>query len=268
MDPDDPLVKRRPTLNPYFYGGSAILRRLLWDINPQSWISRRRISGLKDRFTGQKAVILCNGPSLNKVDLSEIPSSCFTVGLNKINLLFERTDFRPNCIVAVNPYVIEQNRDFYNSTEIPLFLDSVGLRKGWIRPRDGIVFLHSGGPPNGFAKDCSVSINQGSTVTYVALQLVFHMGFHHIALVGADHNFAVNGPSNKTVLGDAVDNSHFDTRYFANVKWQLPDLVDSEFSYWKARRIFEAYDRRVVNCTVGGKLEVFERLPLNRFIAE
>jgi len=267
MDLDDPLVLRRPTLNPYFYGGGAILRRLLWDINPQSWISRKRMSRWKDRYAGQKALVLCNGPSLNKVDLSVIPPDLFTMGLNKINLLFERTDFRPGCIVAVNPYVIEQNRDFYNTTDIPLFLDSAGLRKGWIRPRDSIIFMHSGGPQNGFAKDCSMSINQGSTVTYVALQLAFHMGFYEVALVGADHNFAATGPANKTVEGAAVDESHFDPRYFANMKWQLPDLVGSDLSYWKARQVFEAYDRKIVNCTVGGKLEVFERKSLEQFIA-
>lgn len=267
MDQDDPLVKRRPTLNPYLYNGYAIARRLLWDLNPLSWISRRKLGKWKNKHQGEKAIILCNGPSLNKVDFNLIgKSNCFVFGLNKINLLFDRTDFRPNCIVAANPFVIEQNKAFYNHTEIQLFIDSVGAQKRWIKPRANTIFLHSGGSSHSFAKDCSISVNQGPTVTYVALQLAFHMGFKYVALVGADHTFAVKGAANKTVDGSNRDESHFDPRYFANVKWQLPDLFESEVAYTRANIMYNAHDRKMVNCTVGGELNVFNRISLDEFL--
>ncbi len=267
MDLEDPLVKRRETLNPYLYNGHAIVKRLLWDFNPLSWISRRTLSKWKNKYQGENAIILCNGPSLNKVDFNLISESdCFVFGLNKINLLFDRTDFRPNCIVAVNPFVIEQNKEFYNHTKIPLFLDAVGACKMWISPRSNVCFLHSGGSSHSFAKDCSISVNQGPTVTYVALQLAFHMGFKHVALLGADHNFAVNGAANKTVNGDNRDESHFDPRYFANVEWQLPDLFESEVAYTRANIMYNAHDRKIFNCTVGGKLNVFNRMSLDEFL--
>jgi len=264
---DDPLVKKRATLNPYFHGGRDILHRLLWDIRIQSWISRRKLAEWKDKYLGNKAVILCNGPSLNSVDFKLLEeSNVYTFGLNKINLLFDRSSFRPNCIVAVNPLVIEQNKDFFNDTEISLFLDSVGAQKGWVNARRNVAFLHSGGNPNGFAKDCSMSINQGYTVTYVAMQLAFHMGFKNVALVGADHSFATKGAANKTVKGEAVDESHFDPRYFANVNWQLPDLFESEVAYSRADNIYKVHGKKIVNCTDGGKLEVFQRETLESFL--
>ncbi|WP_277882134.1 hypothetical protein [Oculatella sp. FACHB-28] len=37
----------------------------------------------------------------------------YTFGLNKINLLFEYSEFRPSCIVSVNSFVVEQNAEFY-----------------------------------------------------------------------------------------------------------------------------------------------------------
>ncbi len=265
MDYEDPLVKRRETLVPYLFCGKEIIKRMLWDFHPQSWISRKKIKKWKNRYLGKKAIILCNGPSLNKVDFNLIDPDIFTFGLNKINLLFNRTSFRPNCIVAVNPFVLEQNKSFYNQTTIPLFIDSSATK--WIKPRRNTIFIHSGGPPNGFAKDCSISITQGYTVTYVAMQLAFHMGFTNVALVGADHNFATKGPSNKTVLGGPVDHSHFDPKYFSNVKWQLPDLFESEVSYHRANKIYEAHDRKIYNCTEGGKLEIFDRLSLTDFLA-
>lgn len=256
----------RATINPYRKAAGLILFRILWDIHPYSWVSRKRIKKWKDRFSGQKAVILCNGPSLNRVNFDELAGNgIFAFGLNKINLLFKRTDFRPSVIVAVNPHVIKQNADFYNTTDIPLFLDS--KCKKWVRFRDNIHFLHSASVSGNFARDCSISISQGHTVTYVAMQLAFHMGFKEIALVGCDHTFATKGPANKTVIAGQEDPNHFDPHYFAGgVKWQLPDLAQSEVHYEIARDIFARHGRKIVNCTNGGKLEVFTRQPLSKFL--
>ncbi|KOR31965.1 hypothetical protein TI05_10280 [Achromatium sp. WMS3] len=265
IDKEDPIVKERPVINPYIHGAALIVRRLLWDIRPESWRSRRKIKLWKDKYKGQKAVILCNGPSLLKSDLSLL-DDIFTFGLNKINLLFDKSDFRPSCVVAVNPFVIEQNEIFFNTTNIPLFLDSFGIKH--IKRRKNIIFLPSAHLPR-FARDCSISINQGATVTYAALELAFHMGFKEVALIGADHNFATKGPANKTVVSGEKDESHFDPNYFAGgVKWQLPDLFQSEVSYMMAKQVYEAFDRKVFNATEGGCLEVFPRVPLAEFVSE
>jgi hypothetical protein len=221
----------------------------------------------RDRFRGERAVILCNGPSLLTVDFDALrQSGVFCFGLNKINLLFERTPFRPSCVVAVNPHVIEQNAGFFDETDLPLFLDSGA--KGHVRPRANVAFLHSSAFPK-FSRDCSLSVWQGYTVTFVAMQLAFHMGFRQVALVGADHNFATPGPANQTVVSGEKDESHFDPRYFAGgMKWQLPDLFQSEVAYTMARDTYRAFGGRVVNCTEGGRLEVFDRMSMDAFLSE
>jgi len=256
----------KATINPYRSAVGLILFRILWDIHPYSWVSRKRIKTWKDRFLGQKAVILCNGPSLNRVNFDDLAASgTFTFGLNKINLLLKRINFRPSVIVAVNPYVIEQNAEFYNRTDIPLFLDSKGGKR--VRFRNNVHFLHSADSSGSFAKDCSISINQGHTVTYVAMQLAFHMGFKEVALAGCDHTFATKGPANKTVIAGKEDPNHFDPNYFADgVKWQLPDITASELHYEVARDTFERHGRKIINCTEGGKLEIFTRQPLSEFL--
>tara|TARA_Y100000589_G_C27111949_1_gene612594 strand:- start:115 stop:906 length:792 start_codon:yes stop_codon:yes gene_type:complete len=252
-------------LNPYKEGIRIIGSRLLWDFNLQSIISRNKLRKYKNKYKNKKAVILCNGPSLNKVDFKDLQNT-FTFGLNKINLLFERSDFRPSVIVSCNPYVIEQNANFYNSTKIPLLLDSIALRKNYVKPRKNIIYYHS--TSKGFARDCSLSIHQGYTVTYVALQFAFHFGFNQVALVGADHTFGTKGPSNKVVNASKVDNNHFDKRYFSgDMKWQLPDLLNSEVSYTLAKENYECFGRKVYNATVGGSLEIFERIDLKDFIS-
>ncbi|MBA3029863.1 MAG: DUF115 domain-containing protein [Desulfobacteraceae bacterium] len=258
--------KQKAAINPYRFAINAILHRILWDIHPHSWLSRKKIRKWQDRYSGQKAVILCNGPSLNHVKFDNLSASgVFTIGLNKINLLFGRSDFRPSVIVAVNPHVIEQNAEFYNHTDLPLFIDSKSRR--WVSFRETVHYLHSVEWAGDFARDCSISINQGYTVTYVAMQLAFHMGFKEVALVGCDHSFTTQGPANRTVVAEEKDHNHFDPGYFSGgVKWQLPDLLQSEAHYKIARENFEKYGRRVVDCTHGGKLKVFERMPLGDFL--
>ena len=263
IEDQDPLIGSRPTINPYRTAAGLVFDRLRWDLHPESWRSRARLKALRDAYHGEKAVILCNGPSLNKVNFDFL-EGVFCFGLNKINLLFDRSNFRPNAVVAVNRFVIEQNAAFFNSTDIPLFISKVGL--GHIRRRRNVAFLPSTNVPR-FARDVSISCYEGHTVTYVALQLAFHMGFRQVALVGADHTFASKGPANMTVTAGEADESHFDPRYFSGgVQWQLPDLFQSEVAYTMARDTYAAFGGRIVNATDGGKLEVFDRLPIRDFV--
>ena len=265
MKSDTHELMESATINPYLIAANNILSRLLWDLNAESWRSRRKILSWKNRYMGQKAVIVCNGPSLLKTDL-RILQDTFTFGLNKINLLFDKSDFRPSCIVAVNTFVIEQNAEYYRETDIPLFIDSFGIHH--IKPRKNIVFLHSSNHHK-FSRDCSLSIFQGATVTFVAMQLAFHMGFKNIALIGCDHNYSRKGPAHQIVVADEKDDNHFDPTYFSGgAKWQLPDLIHSELSYSMARDVFQRYGRNIYNATEGGSLELFPRIHLQNFIEE
>ena len=253
-------------LNPYRITASLLLNRLWWDLHPDSWIQRRKIASLRNRHRREKAVILCNGPSLRDVDFSSIGDT-FTFGLNKINLLFEESAFRPSCVVAVNPYVIEQNSDFFSSSEIPLFLDRCAPSHG-VKRRHNLYLLDSCDFPY-FARDCSVSIFQGFTVTYVALQLAYHMGFTRVALVGCDHHYPYTGVPNGVVRNKEGDLAHFSKDYFSvGEAWQLPDLKASELYYDVARRCFEEDGRSIVNASTRSNLTIFQRKSLEEFLNE
>jgi hypothetical protein len=264
------LRQHRATISPYRALVSAqqeLIRdawnRLKWDVRSDARQSQKRLSFERNRHQGAKAVILCNGPSLLKTDFGSLKDA-FTFGLNKINLLFSKSDFRPSCVVSINRLVLEQNAAFFNETELPLYLSHKAA--DLIHFRDNVRFLHMVNSHK-FARDISGSVNEGATVTFVALQVAFHLGFTRVALVGCDHNFAVQGKANATVLGKGEDKSHFDPNYFAHgVPWQLPDLDASEMAYRLAKGVYEAFDREIVNCTEGGKLEIFRRCPLAEFL--
>jgi len=258
--------EQRDVVNPYFNAIKIMLERLKWDLNLNSWSSRQKIRQLKNIHKGKKAIIICNGPSLREVDFSKFSNTdVYYFGLNKINLMFDKTEFRPDSIVACNHLVIEQNASFYNNTEIPLFLNSD--KSNIIKANKNTIFVNFSSIPRKFAKDCSMSLCQGHTVTYVALQLAYHMGFSEVGLIGCDHYFETKGPSNKTVISGENDPNHFHPKYFADgMKWDLPDLLGSEYHYDYADKIYKQNGRKIVNCTEGGKLEIFERMPLEEFL--
>lgn len=254
----------RPDINPYRFATALVLQRLRWDLKPQSWKSRRRLRACRGCFAGQKAVIVCNGPSLLKSNLSLL-TGVFSFGLNKINLLFNTSDFRPSCVVAVNPFVIEQNCDFFKATEIPLYLNSDAL--GLIGSRANVTYVHTTMQKK-FALDCSMSVFVGNTVSFVAMQLAYHLGFSRVALIGCDHDYAHKGVPNQAAAAKGKDVNHFSPDYFTNgVTWQFPDLLASEMAYTLAKDVFAADGRQIFNATVGGKLTVFPRLTLEEYLA-
>ncbi|MEH6592726.1 MAG: 6-hydroxymethylpterin diphosphokinase MptE-like protein [Halioglobus sp.] len=263
VDAKNPLLSVPAVINPYRTSAILLKNRLLWDLRPESWRSRRKIRKWHNKYIGEKAVIVCNGPSLLETNL-DLLEGVFTFGLNKIDLLFDKSSFRPSCIVAVNEFVIEQNTGFYNATEIPLFLDSIAMRR--VTPKSNIAYLHSS-TGLGFAQDCSMSILQGHTVTFVAMQIAFHMGFQEVALIGCDHSFADSGPANAVGVSGKTDTNHFDPNYFAGgTHWNFPDLFESEVAYTRAKNMYQAHGRKLINATEGGKLDLFERSSLLDFV--
>jgi hypothetical protein len=65
------------------------------------------------------------------------------------------------------------------------------------------------------------------------------------------------------VTSSGADPNHFDPNYFGKgFRWQLPDLQTSELAYRLAREAFESDRRRIIDCTVDGKLDVFPKADL------
>ncbi|MCD6401094.1 MAG: DUF115 domain-containing protein [Anaerolineales bacterium] len=219
-------------------------------------ISRLRV--YKNRHQGKRCIIIGNGPSLKKMDLSLLKNE-ITFGMNRIYLLFPELGFPTTYYVSVNSLVIEQCAQDIRDLPIPQFL-SWRSRK-LIMPSDNTMFLHTTYTGPKFAKDIRTRIWEGATVTYVALQLAFYMGFQQVILIGIDHSFTSKGKPNTTIVSQGDDPDHFDSKYFGKgFRWQLPDLDTSEFAYRLAKKTYEENGREVLDATIGGKLEVFPKI--------
>jgi len=232
-----------------------------WNIDELAAENRKCLLQYKELHSGKRCFIVANGPSLLKTDL-DLLSNEFTFGLNRIYLNFDKSSFRPSYYVAVNELILEQFSREISELEMPKFLN-------WNRHSNytfscaNTLFVKSKLVINDFfQQDITQPLVVGASVTFVALQIAFYMGFNQVILVGLDHNYQEKGTPNKTeVRKDEKDHSHFNDQYFPKgVKWQLPDLLRSEQDFFLARKAFEQTGGKVLDATIGGKCQVFTKV--------
>jgi hypothetical protein len=192
------------------------------------------------------------------MDLSLLKNE-FTFGMNRLYMAFPEMGFSTSYFVSMNDLVAEQCARDFEGLAMPKFF-SWRARK-WITPDEKTQFIYSTYTGPGFSTDITGRVWESATVTFVALQLAYYMGFSTVILIGVDHNFVTQGKPNTTVVSQGDDPNHFNPQYFGKgFRWQLPDLETSELGYRLARDAFSADGRQVLDATMGGKLTVFPKV--------
>jgi hypothetical protein len=226
--------------------GAGVLQR------PES-----RLNSLHNRHLGETCVLVCNGPSLNQMNLSFLRRQV-CIGLNKIFLGIRTFKFYPRYYVAVNQKVIAQSASEIRALNAVKLIGSKGHS---IVAEDALTYhLNTSSPPGRFSKDLAQGAHEGWTVTHVALQVAYYLGFHKVVIIGMDHRYAFSGLANQASLLQGPDPNHFSAEYFSGQVWDNPDLARSEESYRIAREVFEANGRRILDATVNGACTIFEKV--------
>jgi hypothetical protein len=243
----------------------ALQRIAVWpmaNFHPWRRESMRQLAALKDIHKGERCFIIGNGPSLKDTDISQLKDE-YTFGMNRIYLAFEDWGFSTNYLVSINDLVVEQCVEDFLALDMPCFFSWHSRRyfsQSTIAAVQLPIFLHTTYTGPKFAADARGRLWEGATVTYICLQLAFHMGFERAILVGVDHSFSSTGQPNTTVVSQGDDRNHFDPSYFGKgFRWQLPDLDTSEMGYIIARKAYLEAGREVLDATIGGKLTVFPK---------
>lgn len=233
---------------------------LMMEWNREFRADYEAIFQFKGKHAGETCVVLCNGPSLNEVDFQKI-SPFVVFGMNRFYLLPEEKARAVDYCVVFNPLLLEQWPQDFEALNIPIFLRSSS--RGLLANRSQFFIHRRRGDFVRFQRNVARGVWKTPTVTFVALQLAYFMGFTRVILVGADHEFQQKGKPGTLVTESSGDKNHFSPDYFGpGSKWQLPDLESSEDSYQKSRKAYEKSKREVFNATAGGRLEIFIRRAL------
>jgi hypothetical protein len=216
------------------------------------------LSSYRNRHLHQRCVVIANGPSLNAMDLSFLRNE-IVIGLNKIFLGFKKFFFYPRYYVAVNLKVIHQSAYEISRLNCLRFIDSRALDAGLLAPAPLNCFIKEM-CDSPFSADLSTGYHQGCTVTHAALQVAYHLGFQTAVLIGLDHRYRYEGKPGQERVLNGPDPNHFCESYFGHgQKWDNPQLKESESYYVQARKAYEADGRQIIDATVGGACQVFEK---------
>ena len=235
------------------------LRKLIDKVLFKTFLDKANNWHYLDKYKNQPLLIVGNGPSLNKTPIDELKIT--SIGMNKINLLYDKVDWRPEMIVCTNGLVIKQNKEFFNATESLIFVPIKAYYLG-VKNRKNVFFLNLVDEKivnNNIEK----KISSGCTVTWLCLQLAAYLNPTEVSIVGVDHNF--NYDKNKSIYKmEGDDENHFSKDYFKGQYWGIPDLVESENLYKLSKDFFEnKRNIKIIDYTVNGKLRIFQRKPIN-----
>jgi len=239
----------------------AIQRASQWPsatFHPWRRTSIHQLREFENIHQNQRCFIIGNGPSLKKTALHLLREE-FTFGMNRFYLMFPDLGFLTTYFLSINSLVIEQCADDIRSLSMPKFLSWRSHKL--IQPTKDLIFLHTTYTGPKFEPDARKRLWEGATVTYVALQLAFYMGFKQVILIGVDHNFTTQGKPNTTIVSQGDDPDHFHNSYFGKgFRWQLPDLETSERGYQMAQEAYHKSGRQILDATIGGKLKIFPKV--------
>lgn len=225
--------------------------------------SCRALAKLEGRYAGERCFIVGNGPSLNVTEMSKLQSE-HTFALNRGHLMFDRLGFPSTFLVAVNPLVVMQFGDELVSVPSVQKFISWDMRH-YLPAGTEVTFVRSTRGPRFCTNPTTQGVWEGYTVTFVAMQLAYYMGFDTVVLIGVDHSFQSQGDPNALVTSGGDDPDHFDPGYFGKgTQWHLPDLAGSEMAYGLALREFDKAERTILDATVGGRLEIFPKVEYTR----
>ena len=237
------------------------------------------LAALRNQYAGERCVIIGNGPSLRRTNLTLLRTE-LTFAVNGIFYARDRMGFDPTFYVVEDNAFMRENLKEIESYEAgsklfpSVYRSQVGEGIGLIYFTMNRGFYERRSPnfciPR-FATNVTRQVYSGQSVTYMNLQLAYHMGFTEVILVGMDFSYLV--PDSARVSGDQIvstedDPNHFHPAYFgAGRVWKKPRLDRVLASYSLAKSVFEADGRRIVNATVGGELELFERTDYHALLA-
>lgn len=252
-----------------FYRIRSLYDDIAWRVDQsRAKSSKLSLTRLKNAHKGETCFIIANGPSINRVNMRLLKNK-FTLGMNRAYLMEEKWGFLPTYLVCINDLVLSQfSADFANVKTQKILS---WRNRECLRDAQDITYINCATSiSDGFSDDLTKSVYTGGTVTYACLQIAYHMGFENIYILGLDHSFKEKGRPNKTETRTSeTDLNHFHPQYFpAGVKWQLPDLRRSEIAYEIARKRFEREGRSVVDLTVGGNCEAFQKTPITDVLGE
>jgi len=238
--------------------------------------TRRTIDACRNLHIGERAFIIANGPSLRVADLEQMKNE-ITFAANKVYLSYDQTNWRPTYWCCSDRLVAEQNKSTISRLPHIKFgayvveAELASIPSTYIIPMTRRVSGKQGALAD---IDLSKGVHPGVSVVLFMLKLAYWMGISTIYVIGLDFDFAVpTGSANgekvagNEVIVSAGEVNHFHPDYRKpGEKWTYPLLDEQRKEFALIKWRFEAEGRRILNASRRSKLNVFDRIELEKVL--
>ncbi|MEO1251527.1 MAG: FkbM family methyltransferase [Pseudomonadota bacterium] len=262
LDNDQQALFRGEALSayPYYTPGNILGYDIGW-VRETLDDARRQLPLFAAARTSDVAVLVGNGPSLNQTDLAllnghDVFITNYAVKHPILSKIAKGVAVTNYLVAEQEPYLFTLKRNVWKV--FPFWL------RNTIYPDDKTIFLNAMGGDLFFSENVAEKVGWHATVTFFWLQTLYHLGYRKVLMIGFDHSYsqAKNLNEGDLIKQEDDDPNHFDPTYFKGKTWQAADVNHMEATYALSREVYETDGREIVNCTVGGKLEVFPRADL------
>lgn len=239
------------------------LRDFLWMKSSEGNENNNKLLRLKNKFLGVRCVVMANGPSLKLCDLKVLKNE-ITIASNAQFLIWDEMGYVPTFLTVEDRLVAEDRSKEFNKIKETTKIFPLDLSYCLKYDEQTIFmnFVRDYNPFPKFSEKFNEIVYWGGTVSFVNLQLAYYLGCTEIYLIGFDHNYKVTEKiENFVITSDKDDVNHIHPNYFGKgYRWHDPNVERMEQSYRIAKEFLDQQGVKVYNATVGGKLEVFERV--------
>lgn len=245
------------------------LNNWIWFYTIKGFRNRAKLKKLKNSFEGKRCFILGNGPSLLQCDLSLLENE-ITIASNRNYLIWEKMGFIPTFFTVEDALVANNWSDEINSLQNTFKIFPRDLSDDLQLSNDNgvyVKFIRDQTVFPSFSLDVSSKAFWGGTVSVFNLQLAYFLGFKEIYLIGLDHSYTVKQSGDSIKLNSEQLNSdnYIHPSYMEKGKLMYsPNVERMEMGYVKANEILKQNNVKVFNATVGGNLEVFDRVDYSK----
>lgn len=212
----------------------------------------------KDLYKGKRLFLACTGPSLNEVPMESLEHE-YVMTLNRGYL---KEGLNPDFLVTADKRVEAEFVDEILQVPCTVFSNRI------VGP-NVVNYKFKGGK---FSLDAEKGVKLGHSVTVVALQLAYYMGFRQTYIIGMDHYIDYSKADSTRALhykNKGSDINHFSDEYYGpDYEYRYQNLKSVEKSYAEAYEAFNDNGRILMNATKDSYLDggIIPRVPLETLL--
>lgn len=229
-----------------------------------------RLRNFQNLHYGKRCFIVGSGPSM-KLEYLEKLKEEFTFSANQIFKVFSLTSWRPSFYVIADTIIAQHHKDTILNLPIPVKFVSSHMRSD-LNGRKSIIYFpktHENyiDQPPPFSPNCLSKVEGGYTVSYLAMQLAWFMGFREIYVLGIDARY-----DTKVVKPIESHGSYELVKANTSGSYFLPDMIsESEttflplperqiLAYISAKDFIESNGGIIANVAADSPLPTFQRI--------